>query len=120
MSLMAYSDYLADFAKRFATAFDEIAAHHNFELGDEFEVAVCEVLRRVLPHRFGVCRGFIVNDAGAKGGDDIIIFDREAYPTLRLLPQDRFDRLEDIPAEAACAYFEGKHALYVEPSRDQT
>ena len=101
---MAYSDYLSDFARRFATKFDEIAAHHNMELGDEFEIAVCEALRIVLPNRFGVCRGFIVNNAGAKAGDDIIIvFDREGYPTLRLLPQDTFGRLEDIPAEAVCA-----------------
>ena len=97
---MAYWDYLKNFAKRFQDRFDQIAARHNMKLGDEFETAVCKIIRDVVPNRFGVCRGYVVNDAAEAAGDDIIIFDRDRFPTLRLLPQNDFSKLEDIPVES--------------------
>lgn len=116
---MSYTAYLRSFAEHFQRHFDEIAAHHNFELGSEFEIAVCKAMRKVLPNRFGICRGFIVNDSNARAGDDIIIFDRDRFPTLRMLPQDDFAQQNDIPVEAVCAYLEAKHTLFIAPTEAQ-
>jgi len=79
---MSYADYLRTFAGEFQGRFEKIVSMHNFDLGDEFEIAVCKVIRLILPHRYGVCRGFIVNDSGDSAGDDILIYDREEFPTL--------------------------------------
>ena len=38
------------------SALAKLKAVHNFELGAEFELAMCSALRAVLPARFGVCR----------------------------------------------------------------
>lgn len=110
---MLYDNWLPDVARRFQQKFDNIAATHNFELGNEFEVAVCEVLRDLLPRRFGVCRGFVVGRNGDRAGDDIVIFDAQRFPTLRALATD-LSRMESIPAEAVLAYIEAKHTLIVE------
>ena len=55
------------------------------------------MLRIFLPSKYGVCRGFVVNRHGDKAGDDIIIYDQEKFPTLRLLPKDDFSLKEEIP-----------------------
>ena len=107
---MKYSGYLQRFGQ-FESLFELIAARYNFDYGDEFEFALCDALRAILPERFGVCRGFIVASDGRSAGDDLIIFDRIRFPTLRLLRQDSFARKEQIPVEAVYAYIEAKHTL---------
>lgn len=117
---MLYDGYLKAVADKFDKHFSDIAAYHNFELGNEFEVALCQVLRRILPDRFGVCRGFIVTRDGKRAGDDIIIFNREHFGTLRLLDQNDFSRLEAIPVETVCAYIEAKHTVSLEGDGGQS
>src|SRR5581483_5839792 len=99
-----YKGYVANVARRFDEALSQIAANHNLELGGEFEIALCRTLRNALPHRYGVCRGFVVNAEGDAAGDDIIIYDRARFPTLRALGDEDFSRLENIPIEAVYAY----------------
>ena len=106
-----YDNFLTDFQKKIDTFFTTIKANFNFDLGDEFEVQLCKMLRVFLPIKYGVCRGFVVNRNGDKAGDDIIIYDQERFPTLRLLPKDDFSLKEEIPIEAVYAYLEVKHNL---------
>jgi len=108
---MLYNDYLKRVAELFEESFKRICVHHNTEYGDEFEIALCTALRRVLPDRFGVCRGYAVTSDGREAGDDILIFNRESFGTLRLLEQDEFAQKERIPIETVCAYIEAKHTL---------
>jgi hypothetical protein len=117
---LMYDDYLRTVAERFENRFADIAAEWNFELGVEFEITLCRVLRQVLPHRYGVCRGFVATRGGEKKGDDIIIYDRDRSPTLRLVEQDGFERKESIPVEAVYAYIEAKHTLFIEGSGGQS
>ena len=35
---------------------------------DEYEIAICRVLRHILPLKYGVCRGFVVANDGTKAG----------------------------------------------------
>jgi hypothetical protein len=106
-----YDDYTLELSKKFSKRLDDIKANFNFDLGDEFEIAICEVLREFLPYKYGVCRGFVVNKEGRKEGDDIIIYDQINFPTLRLTKKDDYSRKEDIPIEAVYAYIEAKHTL---------
>lgn len=109
-----YNDFVGSMSKEFGVAISEIQAVHNFDLGPEFEVALCKTLRRILPQKFGICRGFVVNARGDKQGDDIVIFDRMRFPTIRGIETDDFSRKEQIPIEAVYAYIEAKHALNIE------
>ncbi|HEX2871439.1 MAG TPA: DUF6602 domain-containing protein [Polyangiaceae bacterium] len=93
-------------------------SEHNFELGTEFESVLVEFLKRVLPSRFGVCRGYVVTRDGAKAGDDIIVYDQARFPTLRVLQKDS-GRKEYVPAEAVIAYIEAKHTLQVQGTDGQ-
>lgn len=106
-----YDNFLPGFQRQIETFFTTIKANFNFDLGPEFEVQVCKFLRTFLPSKYGICRGFVVNENGVKAGDDIIIFDQERFPTLRLLPKDDFSLKEEIPIEAVYAYLEIKHNL---------
>jgi hypothetical protein len=111
MKKYPYSDYVRILAQKFKTRLDNIAADYNFDYGDEFEIAVCEILSSFLPEKFGVCRGHIVNYDGEKVGDDIIIYDKHSFPTIRLHNKSEFGRKENIPVEGVYAYFEVKHTL---------
>lgn len=106
-----YGNYISNLHNRFVSKLEQIEAEHNFELGNEFEVAVCQILRSFLPGKYGVCRGFVVSSDGQKAGDDIIIYDQERFPTLRELKKEDFSRLENIPIEAVYVYIEAKHTL---------
>jgi hypothetical protein len=108
-----YSNFVATLSYRFESALSRIQAVYNFDYGDEFEVAICQVLRAAIPHRFGICRGHVVNAAGEHAGDDIIIYDRSLFPTLRLLGDEDYSRKEWIPIEAVAAYIEAKHTLQI-------
>lgn len=106
-----YDDFLPGFQKKIDSFFASIKANHNFDLGIEFEIQICKILRDFLPSKYGVCRGFVVNRYGDKAGDDVIIYDQERFPTLRTLPKDDFTLKEEIPIEAVYAYLEIKHNL---------
>lgn len=106
-----YGNYIRDLHDSFVRRLDYIAAEYNFDLGDEFEIAICEILSEFLPAKYGVCRGFAVSCDGRKQGDDIIIYDKSRFPTLRTRPIRAFERKENIPIEAIYAYIEAKHTL---------
>lgn len=112
--MYTYHDYIRTLAKRFDATLSYIDAIYNFDYGDEFEVALCEVLRNALPEKFGVCRGHIVAMDGQSAGDDIIIYDAHRFPTLRLNKKEDYSKKEWIPIEAMYAYIEAKHTLQIE------
>ena len=107
---MQYDDFIIKIDKQAKSAFDEIAVEHNFEYGPEFEIAICKLLRRVLPSKYGICRGYVVSRSGKKAGDDIIIFNQERFPTIRGNNED-FAKKEQVPIEAVYGYIEAKHKL---------
>jgi hypothetical protein len=106
-----YDDYIVELSKKFSSRLEDIKADYNFELGDEFEIAICEILRSFLPSKYGICRGFVVDINGEKAGDDIIIYDQLDFPTIRTNKKDDYSRKENIPIEAVYAYIEAKHTL---------
>lgn len=108
-----YGDWLSSVTRQFQDAFGQIEAEYNFDLGPEFEIAVCNVLRGLLPRRYGVCRGFVVAKDGTTAGDDIIVFEADRYPVLRSLGED-LSRKQKVPAEAVLAYIEAKHTLHIQ------
>lgn len=114
-----YNDWLGHLAERFQAKFNDIRTVHNFDYGDEFEIALCEVLKSIIPRRASVCRGFIVAQDGTLAGDDIIIFDSTRFPALRAIGED-LSRKEQVPAEAVLAYIEAKHTLYLHGSSGQS
>ena len=63
---MLYDNYIKQLADRFSTELNSIRAGYNFDLGDEFEIAVCRVLRIILPSQFGIFRGFVVAQDGKR------------------------------------------------------
>ena len=105
-----YNDFVDKVAREFDRALSAIEAEYNFDLGDEFEIALCRTLRRILPQRFGICRGFVVSASGTTAGDDVIIYDRASFPTARFLG-DELAQKEQVPFEAVAAYVEAKHTL---------
>jgi hypothetical protein len=110
---MIYDGYLETLSAEFDRHLSNIWSNYNFEKGDELETELCKVLRKVLPLRYGVCHGYIVTADNKLVGDDIIIFNRERFGTLRLLDQERFEKKEKIPLETVCAYIEVKHTLSI-------
>lgn len=117
---MPYTGINSEISKKFNSAFEEISAEYNFDLGDEFEIALCKTLRIYLPQRYGVCRGFLVTHNGETAGDDIIIYDQERIPTIRLLENGQFHQKQRIPIEAAYAYIEAKNTLYLDGDGGQS
>ena len=110
---MKYRNYLESLAKAFKYRFEPISTYYNFDSGDEFENALCYVLREILPSKYGICRGHVIPAEGQSAGDDMVIFDKERFPTLRLFPQESYDRKQDIPIEAVYAYIEAKYTLHI-------
>ncbi len=106
-----YRNYLENISKKYSSLLGDVTAVYNFDLGDEFELVICDVLTKVLPKKFGVCRGFLVAKDGSKKGDDIIIYDKERFPQIRLFDDKDFARKQEIPIEAAYAYIEAKNSL---------
>jgi len=111
MQTFVYDDYVRNLHQAFLRRLDDISAEFNFDLGPEFEIAICEMLRSFLPIKYGICRGFIVNAEGELAGDDIIIYDQERFPTLRPNTIRAFDKKEKVPVEAVYGYIEAKHTL---------
>ncbi len=108
---MAYKNLINNIAKAFESKLTEISTRYNFDNGDEFEIALCELLRLILPLKYGICRGFAVTTDDKSAGDDIIVYDRERFPTLRLLEDDKYDKKQEIPIEAVYCYIEAKNTL---------
>jgi hypothetical protein len=115
-----YGGLVREVSSRFENALERISAEYNFDLGDEFEIALCRTLRQVLPQKLGICRGFVIDEFGETAGDDIVIYDRMRFPTVRSLDQDDFARKEKVPIEAVYAYIEAKHTLTVQGNGDSS
>lgn len=118
MSKYLYDDYVINLSIKIDNRLNEISADFNFDYGDEFEIAICELLRSFLPNKFGICRGFVVNKNGEKAGDDIIIYDQERFPTLKQLAKNDWARKENIPIESVYCYIEAKYSLDISNSKD--
>lgn len=110
---MAYADLIANISDRIESELANISVKYNFDFGDEFEIGICQLLSKILPDKYGICRGFVVTGSGEFAGDDIIIYDKATFPTIRLLDKGRFDKKEQIPIEAVYAYIEAKHTLFL-------
>ena len=108
---MLYENYIERLSKRYLTELESIKVGYNFDYGDEYEIAVCRVLRLFLPTKYGVCRGFIVASDDERVGDDIIIYDKSKFPTLGLRDENEWSRKEFIPVEAVLGYIEAKNTL---------
>lgn len=110
---MIYNDFLPKLADAISNKFSEMQSTYNYEKGGELEMALCDILRLVLPEKFGVCTGFIVPKVGSPVGDDIIIYDKQRFPLLRLLSKDNNSRKQYVPVEAVYCYIEAKHTLHI-------
>ncbi|HEY5744833.1 MAG TPA: DUF6602 domain-containing protein [Chryseolinea sp.] len=108
---LAYDNYIVRLSKKIDARLSEIEAGYNFDLGDEYEIAICHLLSDILPKKFGICRGFLVSRFGKKIGDDVIIYDRLRHPTLRSSIGENFHLKDQIPVDAVYAYLECKHTL---------
>jgi hypothetical protein len=115
-----YDNYVTTLASDIEAEFRKIRFDHNFDAGDELEFAMCRILRQLLPQRFGVCRGFVVDAQGNKAGDDIIIYDRWRFPRLRTMDESSFAENQYVPIEAVCAYIEAKYTLNLEGDDGQS
>ena len=110
---LMYDGFLETISKEIEAEFNRIWGEYNFEYGVEYEIALCELLRKLLPRKYGICRGYVVTQTGEKEGDDIIIYDRVRFPVLRVLDES-FVRKQKIPVEAVYAYIEAKHTIHLE------
>ena len=108
-----YDNFIVDLSLKIQNRLSEISVEYNFDYGDEFEIAICQLLRSFLSIKYGVCRGFVVNKQGVKAGDDIIIYDQQRFPTLKQLSKEDWSRKENIPIEAVYCYIEAKYTLDV-------
>lgn len=106
-----YGGYIDRLARKVEARLQDIEAIYNFDLGDEFEIAICALLEDILPAKFGVCRGFVVAENGETAGDDLIIYDKMSSPTLRSGMSRQFPVKEQIPVDAVYAYIECKHSI---------
>jgi len=113
MKKYLYDNYIIDLSLKIQNRLSEISADYNFDYGDEFEIAICELLRSFLPTKYGICRGFVVNKQGEKAGDDIIVYDQDRFPTLKQLSKEDWSRKENIPIEAVYCYIEAKYTLNI-------
>ncbi|WP_461252926.1 DUF6602 domain-containing protein [Treponema sp. R8-4-B8] len=109
-----YADYLYTIGEKFTSLLGEIRADYNFDLGDEFEIAICKALRVILPTKYGICRGTVFTIDNKSIGDDIIIFDQWKFPVLRLLDDNNYAQKQRIPIEAVLAYIEAKNTIVLE------
>jgi hypothetical protein len=97
--------------------FDAMLVGKNLDYGDELEVALAQVLKTVVPARIEACRGYCF-DIKRHAGDDIILYDANAAPTLRGLSGNLSIR-EFVPFEAVMGYVEAKHTLNLNASDDR-
>jgi hypothetical protein len=108
-----YSNFLAHISNEATKAFDAILANHNFDNGTEFEVALCKLLQLILPKKYSICRGYVVTADDQKAGDDVIIYNSDNFPKVRIIDDD-FAIKQYIPIESVYAYIEAKHTLWID------
>ena len=107
-----YDNFSNRLSKQIEGRFLEIEAIYNFDYGDETEVAICQLLTSILPDKYGVCRGFIIDKTGKKAKcDDVIIYDKLSYPLIRQNGEKDFSLKQQVPVEAVYAYIECKNAI---------
>ena len=83
------------------------AVDHGGTLGDETELAWLDFLARVLPNRYRVANGFVVDADGRRSDQtDVIVFDRQYSPPLFVAGNVQY-----IPAEAVYAVFAVKQRI---------
>lgn len=112
--MSSYNGYIQRLSKKIIARLNDIEAIYNFDLGDEFEVAMCHLLTDFLPEKYGVCRGFVVTENGTTAGDDLIIFDKLSFPVLRPIHGNSFSIKQQVPIEAVYAYIECKNSFHDE------
>lgn len=115
-----YGKWVKTLSERLEANLSTVDVEHSFEYGSEFEVVICNTLRSVLPDKYGVCRGYVIDAKGSKAGDDIIIFDRHRFPTVALRDRDDLSRKESVPIEAVYCYVEAKHTINLEGDDPQS
>jgi hypothetical protein len=72
---------------------------HNVTLGDETEFAWLKFVDDILPNRYEVSDGFVVDADGQRSDQiDVIVFDRQYSP-----PLFRAKKPQYVPAEAVCS-----------------
>ncbi|MEZ8402547.1 MULTISPECIES: DUF6602 domain-containing protein [Vibrio] len=109
--MTSYNGYIQRLSKKVVARLNDIEAIYNFDLGDEFEIAMCHLLSDFLPEKFGVCRGFVISESGELAGDDLIIFDKMSFPVLRPMHGNNFSIKQQIPIEAVYSYIECKNSI---------
>ncbi|WP_437629625.1 DUF6602 domain-containing protein [Sorangium sp. So ce854] len=110
-----YGGWVEESAEHLDAELRKLRRLEILELGNELESTLRDTLEDFLPQRVGMCRGWVVDSAGGKQGDDIILYDAARFRALRRLRDDRgMDKKERVPAEAVLAYIEVKHTLYVQ------
>ena len=83
------------------------AIDHGGTLGDETEKAWRDFIGQLLPTRYQVCDGFVVDAQGLRSDQmDIIVFDRHYSP-----PLFQAGNVQYVPAEAVYAVFEVKQRI---------
>ena len=83
------------------------AVDHAVTLGDETEVSWVQFLSGILPNRYQVCDGFVLDADGRRSDQiDVIVFDRHYSP-----PLFRAGNVQYVPAEAVYAVFEVKQRI---------
>lgn len=95
--------------KRMVGEFSAIreALDHGGTLGDATELAWRDFMGQLLPTRYQVCDGFVVDAQGLRSDQiDIIVFDRHYSPPLL-----RVGDVQCVPAEAVYAVFEVKQKI---------
>ena len=83
------------------------AVEHGSTLGDETEFAWVKFLSKMLPTRYDVSDGFVVDaDGWCSNQIDVIVFDRQYSP-----PLFQAEKVQYVPAEAVYAVFEVKQRI---------
>ncbi|MCX9458462.1 hypothetical protein IG604_22310, partial [Vibrio cholerae] len=89
---MYYKSIIENVSKVFSSYFDAISVTYNFDIGSEFEIALCHVFTHFLPEKYGICRGFIVDGDDNSAGDDLIIYDKSMFRAIRHMEIADFSR----------------------------
>lgn len=111
---MAYKKLIVNITNSINDMMEQISTRYNFDLGDELEIGICELLSELLPQQYTVCRGFAVTGDDDSAGDDILIYARDRFPTIRPMRKQDFSRKQEIPIEAVYAYIEVKHTIFMD------
>jgi Domain of unknown function (DUF6602) len=109
--MSSYIGYIQRLSRKVLARLNDIEAFYNFDLGDEFEIAMCHLPSDFLPEKYGVCRGFVICEGGATAGDDLVIFDKLSFPVLRPTHGNDFAIKQQVPIEAVYSYIECKNLL---------